>query len=98
MTTVIYMHRLIVSAIVALTIVALNSVARADAVPGEVAVSTEGGFARLVFKLDEEVGAKVSMSGTVLIIEFQRPIVVPVEGISSRAPDYFSAARLDPDG
>jgi len=97
-TMLVRTSRLVISACFALAVLALNSVARADPIAGEVAVSTEGGFARLVFKLDEEVGAKVSMSGAVLIIEFQKPIAVAVEGINSRAPDYFSAARLDPDG
>jgi tetratricopeptide (TPR) repeat protein len=70
----------------------------ADPVSGEATVTTDGGYARLLIKLDEEVDAKVTTSGTVLIISFKKPVSVPVERINARAPDYISAARLDPDG
>jgi hypothetical protein len=72
--------------------------AQVDPVNGEVTVTTDGGYARLVLRLDEEVESKVSMSGAILIISFQRPVSIPVEQISTRAPSYFSAARQDPDG
>jgi tetratricopeptide (TPR) repeat protein len=71
---------------------------RADPINGEITVTTDGGYARLLIKLDEEVEAKVTTSGTVLIISFKKPVSVPVERINARAPDYISAARLDPDG
>jgi tetratricopeptide (TPR) repeat protein len=98
LTLGLHVRRLIAATGMALMSLVFSCVVRADPISGEVAVSTEGGFARLVFKLDEEVATKVSMSGAVLIIEFQKPVAVSVERISSRAPDYFSAARLDPDG
>jgi hypothetical protein len=72
--------------------------ARADPVRGEMTVSTEGGYARLLIRLEEQVEAKVTTSGTVMIISFKKPVSVPVERISSRAPAYISAARQDPDG
>jgi tetratricopeptide (TPR) repeat protein len=72
--------------------------ARAEPINGEATVTTDGGFARLLIRLDEEVESKVSMSGAVLIIEFKKPVSIPVERINIRAPDYFSAARQDPDG
>jgi tetratricopeptide (TPR) repeat protein len=71
---------------------------RADPVNGEASVTTDGGFARLVIKLSEEVETKVTTSGTVLIIAFKKPVSIPVERINARAPDYISAARQDPDG
>ena len=70
----------------------------ADPVRGEATVTTDGGYARLIIKLDEEVETKVTTSGTVLIVEFKKPISIPVERVSSRAPDYISAVRQDPDG
>jgi tetratricopeptide (TPR) repeat protein len=72
--------------------------ARADPVRGEMTVSTEGGYARLLIRLEEQVDAKITTSGTVMIISFKKPVSVPVERISSRAPAYISAARQDPDG
>jgi tetratricopeptide (TPR) repeat protein len=70
----------------------------ADPVRGEATVTTDGGYARLIIKLDEEVETKVTTSGTVLIVEFKKPVSIPVERVSTRAPDYISAARQDPDG
>jgi tetratricopeptide (TPR) repeat protein len=86
------------AAAVAAALLWTNAPARADPVGGEATVTTDGGYARLLIKLDEEVEAKVVNSGTVLIINFKSPVSVPVERISSRAPDYISAVRQDPDG
>src|SRR4051812_45398139 len=84
-------------AVIALAVL-LATPACAEPVNGEATVTTDGGFARLLIRLDEEVESKVSMSGAVLIIEFKKPVSIPVERINVRAPDYFSAARQDPDG
>ena len=73
--------------------------AKADEpVKGELKVVTDGGFARLVFRLDEEVEAKVRISGRIMVISFKKPVAVSVDRINSSAPDYISAARRDPDG
>ena len=70
----------------------------ADPVKGDLRATTDGGYARLVFRLAEDVPAKVSMSGAVLIVSFEKPITVPVDTLNAQARDYISAARLDPDG
>ncbi len=70
----------------------------ADPVKGDLRVTTDAGYARLVFRLAEDVPAKVSMSGAILIVSFEKPVAVPVETLNAQARDYISAARLDPDG
>lgn len=70
----------------------------ADMVKGDVRVSTENGYARLVFRLDEPIDAHVHLSGTVLVIDFKRPVDISVDRINAGAPDFVSAARRDPDG
>ncbi|MBS0248493.1 MAG: tetratricopeptide repeat protein [Proteobacteria bacterium] len=84
---------------VAVAAVAGLSIAHADdAVKGEVKSSIVGGYGRLIFKFDEPVDAKVRVSGAILVIEFKKPVAVPVERLSNTASDYVSAARTDPDG
>ncbi|MGH6678321.1 MAG: tetratricopeptide repeat protein, partial [Bradyrhizobium sp.] len=75
-----------------------NPAAQGDLVTGKATFTKENGFARLVFKFPEEVDAKVTMAGSILVISFDRPVNVPVEGIANAVPDYVSAARRDPDG
>ena len=72
--------------------------ANADPVRGDAKISTDGGYARLVIKLDEEVEATIAESNSVLVITFKKPVAVAVGKISASAPDYISAARQDPDG
>jgi hypothetical protein len=86
------------AAILVLGLLLSSTPLRADPINGEITVTTDRGYARLLIKLDEEVEAKVTTSGTVLIISFKKPVSIPVERINARAPDYISAARLDPDG
>jgi tetratricopeptide (TPR) repeat protein len=81
-----------------LAVAALASAVHADPVRGDVRATTDRGYARLVFRLDEQVDAKARLSGTVLIIDFKKPIDVTVDRLNAAAPDYISAARLDPDG
>ncbi|MFN3658952.1 MAG: tetratricopeptide repeat protein, partial [Pseudolabrys sp.] len=72
--------------------------AAAEPVRGEVKVYTDGGYARMVFRLAEEVGAKVQVSGAIMVITFDKPVGVSVDGLNAGARDYISAARRDPDG
>src|SRR5262249_22287484 len=67
-------------------------------IKGEVGVSTSAGYARVVFRLADEVPAEARIAGGILIISFKQPVAVPVERIAIGAPDYVSAARRDPDG
>jgi hypothetical protein len=72
--------------------------AQTQAVKGEVFVTTSGGFARLLFKLSEDVESNVRVNGAVVVITFKRPVAISVDRINAQAPDYVSAARRDPNG
>ena len=51
---------------------------------GEASVSINGGYARLVLKLTEQVDAQVRLSGNVLAIFFKRPVDIPIDRINRR--------------
>ena len=72
--------------------------AQTDAVRGDAALATNGGFARLTIKLAEDVESQVVAAGQIIVIRFKRPVVLPVSKIGDAVPDYISAARADPDG
>jgi tetratricopeptide (TPR) repeat protein len=67
-------------------------------VAGEASISTAGGYGRLIIRLATEVEAAARASGGVLIVRFKQPVSVAVNHLPSDAPDYFGAARRDPDG
>ena len=69
-----------------------------ERVKGELAIATDAGYLRLIFRLDEEVPAKVRISGAIMVITFAKPVSIAVDRINASAPDYVSASRLDPDG
>ena len=89
-------HRL--AAVLALAFVLAGGAKAEDPVKGEVKVFTDGGFTRLVFRLDQEVEAKVDVSGAIMVISFKKPVAIAVDRLNASAPDYISAARRDPDG
>ena len=70
----------------------------AERVKGEVRVSTDAGYARLVFRFEKEVPASIHISYPVMVVTFKQPVAVSVDRLSSGAPDYIGAARIDPDG
>lgn len=87
------------SALAACLLISLGAPARAaDAVRGEATFSADGGFARLVIKLGEDVPSEVTTAGSILIVRFDRPVDVPVDRVPEGAPDYVNSARRDPDG
>ena len=69
-----------------------------DAVKGEAAFSASGGYARLLFKLAEDVPVEVTTAGSIVIIRFERPVDIPIDRWVEGALDYVSSARRDPDG
>ncbi len=77
---------------------ALPAACRADPVKGEASFSTTGGYARLVFKLSQDVGSTVTAAGSIIVIRFDQPVDVPVDKLPEGAPEYISSARRDPDG
>ncbi len=64
----------------------------------DVTADLSGGFARLVFAFHEQVGASVHSAGNILIINFDRPVYLVVEHLTTQASEYIAAARRDPDG
>src|SRR6266536_885102 len=69
-----------------------------DPVRGEATFSSSGGYARLVLKLAEDVESEVLTAGSIIIINFKRPVDIPVDKLSDAVPDYVGSARRDPDG
>jgi tetratricopeptide (TPR) repeat protein len=83
----------------ALLLISLAPAARADdPVKGVATFSAANGFARLVFKLAEDVETEVSTAGSIVVIRFKRPVDIPVERLADAVPDYVGMARRDPDG
>ncbi len=80
------------------SIAALLDATANEPVKGEVSVNTSGGYARIVFRMAEPLDANVRLSGNILIINFSKPIVVPIDNLSAGARDYIGVARRDPDG
>jgi tetratricopeptide (TPR) repeat protein len=72
--------------------------AAAEPVKGKIAVTTEGGYARLAFHLAEEVPAIVTVKFPIMVVTFNKPVAIDVGGLNAAAAGYISAARIDPDG
>ena len=73
--------------------------ARADErVKGDVQVMTDGGYARLVFRFQQEVPVSIRVSFPIVIMTFKKPVDVAVDRLNISASGYISAARIDPDG
>ncbi len=68
------------------------------AVKAEVAASTSGGHARLIFSFDQPQPAEVKVTGGVLIISFSRAVDMQVNQLTAQLADYVTAVRRDPDG
>src|ERR1700690_105556 len=82
----------------ALIVLMLPGVARAQPVKGDATFSAGGGYARLVLRFGEDVGAEVTTAGSIIVIRFKRPIDIPVDRLADAVPDYVGSARRDPDG
>lgn len=85
-------------ALAACLLIGLSAARAADPIKGEASFSADGGFARLVIKLGEDVPSEVTTAGSILIIRFDRAVDVPVDRVPEGAPDYVNSARRDPDG
>jgi tetratricopeptide (TPR) repeat protein len=70
----------------------------AEPVPGELTLSSSGGYLRLVLRFPKEVETQVRLSSSILVISFKEPVDVSVDRINLGATDYIGAARRDPDG
>jgi tetratricopeptide (TPR) repeat protein len=85
-------------ALMCLTFAAASAARADDPLHGEVKVSKEDGYSRMLFRFDEEVAAKVTSDNLIMIIKFARAVDVDVDKLNTAAPDLVSAARRDPDG
>jgi tetratricopeptide (TPR) repeat protein len=84
--------------LVAAVLLSSGSVAHAQTVKGEASFSASGGYARLLFKLGEDVPVEVTTAGSIVIIRFASPVDIPMDRWVEGALDYVSSARRDPDG
>ena len=84
--------------LVAAVLLLSPGIAQAQAVKGEASFSASGGYARLLFKLAEDVPVEVTTAGSIVIIRFERPVDIPMDRWVEGALDYVSSARRDPDG
>ena len=69
-----------------------------ERIKGEIKVSTEGGYARLVFRFEKEAPANIQITYPIMVVTFKKPVAIAVDRLNAAASDYISAARLDPDG
>ena len=69
-----------------------------DPLKGEATLSATDGYARLLLTMADDVDVDVTTAGTILVINFKRPVDISVDGLADAAPDYVSSARRDPDG
>src|SRR5260370_12669182 len=75
-----------------------SGASQAEPVKGEASFSAGGGYARLVFKLAEFVDAEVVAAGSIVVVQFKRPVDIPVDQLTDAVPDYVGSVRRDPDG
>src|SRR5258705_4632890 len=75
-----------------------SGASQAEPVKGEASFSAGGGYARLVFKLAEFVDAEVIAAGSIVVVQFKRPVDIPVDQLTDAVPDYVGSVRRDPDG
>ena len=67
-------------------------------VKGEATANFENGFVRLVFTLAEDVESRVRTGNGIIIVSFQRPVVMSLDKLAAGSNGFISAARRDPDG
>ena len=74
------------------------SSAPAEPVRGEATLTAQPGYARLVLKFQEDVPTEVTVAGAILVIQFRKPVDVPIDLLVDSVPAYVGAIRRDPDG
>lgn len=72
--------------------------AYADPIRGEATLTPQQGYARLVFQFQEDVPTEVTVAGAILVIQFRKPVAVPIDLLPDAAPAYVGSVRRDPDG
>jgi tetratricopeptide (TPR) repeat protein len=69
-----------------------------EPVRAEVIASVANGFARLEFRIAEDLEPQVRVSSGIVIITFTRPVALNLDRLAANVPGYLSVARRDPDG
>jgi len=72
--------------------------AHADPIRGEATLTPQPNYARLVLQFQEDVPTDVTVAGSILVIQFKKPVAVPIDLLSEAAPAYVGSVRRDPDG
>ncbi|CAN5485575.1 hypothetical protein BH10PSE11_BH10PSE11_22950 [soil metagenome] len=72
--------------------------ARAEPVKGEATLTVQSGYGRLLLQFQEDVPTEVTVAGAILIIQFKKPVDVPIDLLPEQAPGYIGSVRRDPDG
>jgi hypothetical protein len=72
--------------------------ARAEPVKGEATLTVQPGYGRLLLQFQEDVPTEVTVAGAILIIQFKKPVDVPIDLLPEQAPGYIGSVRRDPDG
>ncbi|MBB5054313.1 putative negative regulator of RcsB-dependent stress response [Afipia massiliensis] len=72
--------------------------ARAEPVRGEATLTAQSGYARMVLQFQEDVPTEVTVAGAILVIQFSKPVAVPIDLLAESVPSYVGSVRRDPDG
>ena len=73
-----------------------SGVSQAEPVKGEASFSAGGGYARLVFKLAEDVDAEVIAAGSIVVVRFKRPVDIPVDQLSDAVERLAKDCSISP--
>ena len=85
------------AACAAFVLVALTTSIRAQETTASVSARDTGGFGRIEFLFSLPTGFTARLSGSVLVVEFDRPVASNPEKLPLALPGYLAAARLDPE-
>jgi tetratricopeptide (TPR) repeat protein len=88
---------LVLLAIVSLAALLPPRIAAAQTIKGEISVTVENGFARILLQFGEEVETKARVANNILTITFEKPVDIAVDRVSANSGGYVAAARRDPD-
>lgn len=72
--------------------------ARAEPVRGEATLTAQSGYVRMVLQFQEDVPTEVTVAGAILVIQFSKPVAVPIDLLAESVPAYVGSVRRDPDG
>lgn len=70
----------------------------AEPVKGDVTLTQQPGYARMILKFQEDIPTDVVVAGAILVVQFKKPVDVPIEQLEDSVPAYIGAVRRDPDG